>query len=217
MSAVVPIVPARDVPLAVAWYCEKLGFHAVHVEPEYGIVQRDALELHFWGPTDVAPEHSDYMYRVQVDGIDELYDDCRERDIVHPNAPLEERAWGTREFGVIDRDGNLVTFFEPMAQVTPLEREFPNLFQVLGGYLHQDWDVDFETPDDALRAARAGQGSEQIRGAIAEIEELLAANVDDDAVDAIVRPMTGGYDPKADGRTARQWLRHVREVLEGAE
>jgi hypothetical protein len=38
---------------------------------------------------------------------------CQERDIVHPNAPLREQPWGFREFGVIDRDGNLVTFFEP--------------------------------------------------------------------------------------------------------
>jgi hypothetical protein len=31
---------------------------------------------------------------------------------VHPHAPLRDPWWGTREFGVLDPDGNLVTFYE---------------------------------------------------------------------------------------------------------
>ena len=52
------------------------------------------------------------MIRLGVQGIDELYAHCQAREIVHPNAPLEEQPWGFREFAVCDRDGNLVTFFE---------------------------------------------------------------------------------------------------------
>ena len=56
-------------------------------------------------------------------GIDDLYGDCQARDIVHPNAPLEEQPWGFREFAVRDHDGNLVTFFEPPAGYDPRSDE----------------------------------------------------------------------------------------------
>ena len=32
---------------------------------------------------------------------------------------LEEQPWGFREFSVCDRDGNLVTFFEPPSEYDP--------------------------------------------------------------------------------------------------
>ena len=115
----VPIVPARDVDAAAAWYRDKLGFDVFHVEPEYGIVRRGESWIHFWGPSDIAPEASNTMIRLGVRGIDALYAHCRQRDIVHPNAPLEEQPWGFREFSVRDRDGNLVTFFEPPEDYDP--------------------------------------------------------------------------------------------------
>ena len=109
----VPIIPARDVEAAAAWYRDELGFEVFHTEPEYGIVGRGESWIHFWGPSRIAPEDSNTMIRLGVQGIDELYEHCQGRDIVHPNAPLEEKPWGFREFAVTDRDGNLVTFFEP--------------------------------------------------------------------------------------------------------
>jgi hypothetical protein len=55
------------------------------------------------------------MIRVGVRGIGELYAHCQELGIVHPNASLQTRAWGFKEFAVTDIDGNLVTFFESPA------------------------------------------------------------------------------------------------------
>lgn len=112
LRCAVPIIPAREIRDAVAWYREHLGFSVVHVEREYGIVERDAVEVHFWGPSGIAPESSNTMFRIGVDGIDELYEACRDGGIVHPNGPLERKPWGTREFAVRDGDGNLLTFFE---------------------------------------------------------------------------------------------------------
>ena len=109
----VPIIPARDVEAAASWYRNELGFEVFHVEREYGIVGRGESLIHFWGPSEIAPEHSNTMIRLGVRGIDELYAHCQEREIVHPNDPLQEKPWGFREFSVTDRDGNLVTFFEP--------------------------------------------------------------------------------------------------------
>jgi catechol 2,3-dioxygenase-like lactoylglutathione lyase family enzyme len=112
MTMAVPIIPARDTVASAEWYRDNLGFELVHTEPEYAIVERDDVGIHFWGPSGISPERSDTMFRIRVDGIDGLYEHCRAREIVHPNAPLEEKPWGAREFAVIDRDGNLLTFFE---------------------------------------------------------------------------------------------------------
>jgi catechol 2,3-dioxygenase-like lactoylglutathione lyase family enzyme len=108
----VPIIPARDIDAAAGWYRDELGFDVFHTEREYGIVGRGESWIHFWGPSEIAPEDSMTMIRLGVQGIDELYVHCQGRDIVHPNAPLEETPWGFCEFSVRDRDGNLVTFFE---------------------------------------------------------------------------------------------------------
>ena len=61
------------------------------------------------------------MIRLGVRGIDDLYEQCLGKGIVHPNAPLTEQPWGFREFSVTDVDGNLVTFFEPPADYDPRE------------------------------------------------------------------------------------------------
>jgi catechol 2,3-dioxygenase-like lactoylglutathione lyase family enzyme len=112
MTMAVPIIPARDTEASAAWYRDHLGFDVIHAEPEYAIVERDSVGVHFWGPSGIPPDKSDTMFRIRVEGIDELYERCRAEEIVHPNAPLEEKPWGAREFAVVDGDGNLLTFFE---------------------------------------------------------------------------------------------------------
>ncbi|MDH4346117.1 MAG: VOC family protein, partial [Thermoleophilia bacterium] len=111
----VPIIPARDVAAAAEWYRDQLEYDVVHIEPEYGIVRRGESSIHFWGPSGIAPEASNTMIRVGVRGIDDLYAEYSGRGIVHPNDPLTTKPWNLREFSVGDRDGNLVTFFEPPA------------------------------------------------------------------------------------------------------
>lgn len=45
-------------------------------------------------------------------GVDGLYREMEPRGVVHPMAQLGDQPWGTREFGILDPDNNLVTFFE---------------------------------------------------------------------------------------------------------
>jgi hypothetical protein len=47
-----------------------------------------------------------------VEGVDALYVRCAAESIVHPNAHLEDTEYGTREFGILDNHGVLITFFE---------------------------------------------------------------------------------------------------------
>ena len=51
LTAAVPILPARDVEATARFYRDRLGFQIVHAEREYGIVARDGVEVHFWGPS----------------------------------------------------------------------------------------------------------------------------------------------------------------------
>jgi uncharacterized glyoxalase superfamily protein PhnB len=44
--------------------------------------------------------------------IDELFHELDAQGVVHPNAPLQNKPWGSREFGILDEDGNLITFAE---------------------------------------------------------------------------------------------------------
>jgi len=112
LQSAVPIVPAQDVALSSAWYHDMLGFEVHHVETGYGIVGRDDVYIHLWGPSDIKPEKSMTTTRLGVVGIEQWYQHCVSLDIVHPNAPLKLQPWGATEFATLDLDGNLVTFFE---------------------------------------------------------------------------------------------------------
>ena len=117
----VPIIPARDIEASAAWYRDELGFEVFHVEQRV----RDRRPRRVVDPLLGAERHP-------AGGV-QHHDPARrarhrravralpKRDIVHPNAPLEEQPWGFREFAVIDHDGNLVTFFEPPQDYDPRE------------------------------------------------------------------------------------------------
>src|SRR5690242_9423066 len=112
LQSAAPVLASLDIERTVTFYCTRLGFSRVYVEPaRWGIVSRDDVQIHFWPCTDrnIAQNTS---CRVYVTGIDELFDEFAPRGVMHPDAPLENKPWGSREFGVLDPDGNLVTFAE---------------------------------------------------------------------------------------------------------
>lgn len=107
-----PVLASLDIARSVGFYCTQLGFQSVYCEPgTYGIVARGAVSIHFWACNDRHIAESTSC-RVRVLGVDGLYALCMRLAVVHPNAPLEAKPWGTREFGILDPDGNLVTFAE---------------------------------------------------------------------------------------------------------
>jgi len=112
LSGAVPILASLNIGKTVQFYCTVLGFTKIHEEPEvYGIVKRDAVEIHFWACSE---KHiaENTACRIEVEGIDSLYTELQPKGVIHDNAPLQAKPWGTREFGILDEDGNLITFFE---------------------------------------------------------------------------------------------------------
>lgn len=112
LTTAVPVLASLDIPATVNFYVAKLGFKAVHAEAgSWGIVERDAIQIHFWHTHDRRfPENT--SCRVQVQHIDALHAELQPQGVVHPNGPLRNTEWGTREFGILHLHGNLITFFE---------------------------------------------------------------------------------------------------------
>ena len=109
----VPKMAASNISNAVEFYEQKLGFTKLFAFDDYGSVQRGAVENHFWlcGDRHIA-ENTACL--VQVKDIETLYEECKAANIVHPNGLLATQSWGKKDFAVLDLDGNLITFFEPV-------------------------------------------------------------------------------------------------------
>ncbi len=108
----IPVLASLDIERSAEFFVSKLGFGKVHVaQGEYGIVSNGPVEIHFWACEDRHIAEATGC-RVQVLAIEALHAQCASQAIVHPNAPLVCKPWGTKEFAILDPDGNLVTFYE---------------------------------------------------------------------------------------------------------
>lgn len=128
MSHAIPALPIRDMARSVEFYRDTLGFTLAHLDGGFAIFRRDAVELHLWAATDedwrgragstpVVSGAESFIAgtascRIGVEGVDDLHRHVSPFRILHPNAPLRDTDYGMREFGVLDPDNNLVTFFE---------------------------------------------------------------------------------------------------------
>jgi hypothetical protein len=109
----VPVLASLDLERSLAFYEQKLGFQRRALFAAYAVLARDGVEVHLWKCDDrhIAENTS---CRLNVKGIDDLYTECLQKLIVHPNAPLTDQPWGLREFGIVDLDGNLIKFAEDL-------------------------------------------------------------------------------------------------------
>jgi catechol 2,3-dioxygenase-like lactoylglutathione lyase family enzyme len=124
-----PALPSANVTRSKLFYTDVLGFDEVASDDGFVLVRRDGATISVWGATDESwrekldPEKpvcsgaesfiaGTASCSIEVSGVDELYDYCKTRDVVHPNGHIGDTEWGTREFAVLDPDGNLVSFFE---------------------------------------------------------------------------------------------------------
>jgi catechol 2,3-dioxygenase-like lactoylglutathione lyase family enzyme len=127
-----PALPAHDVRRSIEFYRDVLGFQVAHAEDGFAVLRRDDAALNLWGATDetwheratwdrpIVSGAESFIAgtascRIEVEGVDELYEHCVDRGIVHPHGQINDTWWGTREFGVLDPDGNLLGFYEERA------------------------------------------------------------------------------------------------------
>jgi catechol 2,3-dioxygenase-like lactoylglutathione lyase family enzyme len=111
-KSAVPKQAARDISKAVEFYEQKLGFARTFVLEDYAGIARGPVEIHLWRCADrYIAENT--ACRVNIEGIEALFDEYRLKGVIHPNGALETKPWGVREFTVLDLDGNGITFCEP--------------------------------------------------------------------------------------------------------
>ena len=112
MHTAIPVLLTLDIADTVRFYTTTLDFRCRHQESGFAILNRDGIELHFTRcPERQLVEWS--CCRVGVSGVDTLYDEYSRHDgVIHSNCKLHDTDYGTREFGILDSQGVLITFYE---------------------------------------------------------------------------------------------------------
>ena len=112
IKSVVPKLPFIDIDKTKDYYLNKLEFKLVNEYPDYLIMQKDDIELHFFSFSSLNPKKSDFMIYLRIDeGIEQFYEYLQADGVViHPNGKLETKPWNQKEFALIDPNGTLLTF-----------------------------------------------------------------------------------------------------------
>ena len=134
LTQAIPAMPVRDAAAASAFYRDRLGFEVLHHDEGFAVLGRDHARVHLWQAGDESWRERGSLEepvrsgaesfiagtascRILVDGVDDLYAELRERDVLHPVSRdgVSETDFGSREFATLDQDRNLITFFQWVA------------------------------------------------------------------------------------------------------
>jgi catechol 2,3-dioxygenase-like lactoylglutathione lyase family enzyme len=129
LGRTIPALPVREVPAAVAFYRERLAFEAVHEDDGFAVLCRDDATVHLWLAGDeswkeratseqpVRTGAESFLSgtascRIEVTEVDALFTELRAAGVLHPvSQEVATTDFGSREFSVLDLDGNLLSFF----------------------------------------------------------------------------------------------------------
>lgn len=111
-SHIIPVMPSKDVQTSIDFFVN-LGAHKSFITDDkaYGGVHFGRTEIHFF----IANEEIIFLWfacRIQMHSVDNAYEMCRSRGILHPNGGLAVKDYGYKEFAILDPFGNLYTFAE---------------------------------------------------------------------------------------------------------
>ncbi len=113
LTNVNPKLPMRSKKETKDYYINQLGFTEIGDYDSYLMVEKDAIELHFFEFKDLNPDENYGQVYIRTDKIDSLYQTLLDAKVwIHPNGLLETKPWGQREFSLLDPDKNLLTFGE---------------------------------------------------------------------------------------------------------
>jgi hypothetical protein len=107
----VPVLAAPDIEQAAQLLEQHFGFTRVFLENESAEVSRDEVKLHLWSCSD-RTIIDNTSCRIEVSGIDELYESGKAAGVLHPNGHLEKKPWGSHEFTILLPDASAITFVE---------------------------------------------------------------------------------------------------------
>jgi catechol 2,3-dioxygenase-like lactoylglutathione lyase family enzyme len=135
LGQAIPALPVRDAVASVDFYRDRLGFDVLHHDGGFAVLRRDDAVVHLWEasdetwrrgvdlerPIDSGAESfiaGTASCRIAVEGVDDLYAELEPRNVLHKVSRdgVTDTDFGTREFATLDRDGNLISFFQRVAQ-----------------------------------------------------------------------------------------------------
>lgn len=108
-----PILASLNAEETIAYFTEKMGFKLDANWDGYLIFSRDDIGIHHWPTSDPAVPKSTGCY-VYVTEIRELFAEYEAKGIIHPNGKLERKPWGLLQFAILDNNGNIISFGEPL-------------------------------------------------------------------------------------------------------
>jgi hypothetical protein len=98
-----------------------------------------------------------------------------------------------------------MTFLQP-------DREWDQLCQFLGGYLQQDWDVDYATVEDAVRDAAPDFDDHLLD----EFDRVAELRLDEPGYDRLLRFCGCALSPQAMGMSATDLWSWLEKLMRGA-
>jgi uncharacterized glyoxalase superfamily protein PhnB len=114
MERAVPILPGGDLGVARDFYVHELGFRVSFQATEDGKngllgLERGTIALTIDCP--MSGHGRDACVSLQVDNVDDYYDEWRQRVAV--KRPPRNESWGARTFDLIDPFGNTIFVMGP--------------------------------------------------------------------------------------------------------
>lgn len=95
-----------------------------------------------------------------------------------------------------------------------MKDHFPSLSYWFSCYLNQDYDLEFGSPDGALFAFKSKEVEDELRQLNNEVTELIESELDEKKLrDLLLNKLDCGYFYPAKWTTAKDWLRHIRGLL----
>jgi catechol 2,3-dioxygenase-like lactoylglutathione lyase family enzyme len=102
-----PELPFDNVPAAVTYYCDVLGFRINYRQDDLGVLDRDAITVLLRSRTE---QHKGIgSFAVYVDDADAHYAELSAKGARIQGSPVSH-PWGLRDFSVLDPEGNRITF-----------------------------------------------------------------------------------------------------------
>lgn len=97
--------------------------------------------------------------------------------------------------------------------ITPAQRE--RMRQFFGAYFHQDWSLEFDTPDQAVDAfIRQHEVVSDLHDLSRDIEAFVHERPDDEALaEDLFKELGCEYYPPGNGIPTRRWLLDVAAKL----
>jgi predicted enzyme related to lactoylglutathione lyase len=107
MMQALPELPCNDVPAAVAYYRDVLGFRINYQQDDLGVMDRDAITILLIARTEAHKGIG--SCEIYVSHVDALYEELLAKGAKVMGPPVSH-PWGLREFRAIDLEGNRITF-----------------------------------------------------------------------------------------------------------